>query len=65
MFELIGMTAKKLGKPTLVSLLEGNFSNDETKAYAHVPDAGLWVQGRESNLCWRMIQKLAKAMTIF
>ena len=64
MFQIIGMTATKLGKGALVSLLEGNFSKEETKGYAHVPDADIWVQGRESNLCWRMIGKLAKAANI-
>jgi hypothetical protein len=61
MFAVIGNAANKIGKEKLQPLLEGNSSEKQNKNYVHVPEAGLWVQGREANLCWRQINKIAKA----
>jgi hypothetical protein len=64
MFALIGKAAEKIGKEKLQPFLEGKSSEKENKNYVHVPAAGLWVQGREANLCWRQINKVAKAADI-
>jgi len=64
-FEIVKRAAEKLGHEEVVSLMEGNYSTeDQGVSYRHIPEAKLWVQGRESNLCWRMIQKLARAASI-
>jgi hypothetical protein len=63
-FQVVALAATKLGKDKVHSLMEGNYSTEELKDYRHIPEANLYVQGRESNLCWRMIHKLAKAANI-
>jgi hypothetical protein len=64
MFAVIGKAAEKIGKEKLKPHLEGNSSEKENKNYVQVPAAGLWVQGREANLCWRQINRVAKAAGI-
>jgi hypothetical protein len=61
MFEVVRLAAVKIGAEKVHSLMEGNYSAEEQKDYRHIPEAKMYVQGRESNLCWRVIQKLAKA----
>lgn len=63
-FQVVALAATILGKDKVHSIMEGNYSTEFQKDYRHIPEAGLWVQGRESNLCWRMINKLAKAANI-
>jgi hypothetical protein len=64
LFAVVGLTTKKLGKDKMLSVLEGNYTPVETQGYKHIPEAGIHVQGRESNLCWRAIYKLLKAADI-
>ncbi|MGH6672400.1 MAG: T4SS efffector SepA family protein [Xanthobacteraceae bacterium] len=60
LFAVIGLAAKKIGKDKLLPVLDVNYSTKEQKNFEHIPDAGIYVQGRDSNLCWRSIYKILK-----
>jgi hypothetical protein len=64
MFAVISIATKKVGKDKMLSVLEGNYAPVDTQGYKHIPEAAIYVQGRESNLCWRMINKLSKLANI-
>jgi hypothetical protein len=64
LFDLIGMVAKKVGKEKLMSVLDVNYADEETKSFVFIKDANIYVQGRDSNLCWRSIYKLLKLANI-
>ncbi len=61
LFEVITLAATKIGKERLLPVLDVNYSTKEQKNFVHIPEAGIYVQGRDSNLCWRSIYKILKA----
>lgn len=66
LFELIKIAAKKLGLPRLRQALDVNYVDGETDktSFVWLPEAGISVQGRDANLCWRSIYKLVVAADI-
>jgi hypothetical protein len=64
LFHIIGLAAKKIGKDKMMGVLDVNWSATEQKTFVHIPDAGIYVQGRDANLCWRSIYKLLTAANI-
>jgi hypothetical protein len=64
LFEMIGHAAKKIGMADLRPHLDVNYKDGEFDKFYFVKDAGISVQGRDANLCWRSIMKVAKAANI-
>jgi hypothetical protein len=64
LFNMIGRAAKKIGIGTLKPYLDVNYKDGEDEKFSFIPDAGISVQGRDANLCWRSIMKVAKAAKI-
>jgi hypothetical protein len=64
LFEVIGRAAKKMGMPNLKPFLDVNYKQGKDDKFHYIEDADISVQGRDSNLCWRSIMKVAKAAKI-
>jgi hypothetical protein len=64
LFEMIGRAAKKIGIAKLKPHLDVNYKDGPDEKFNFIPDAGISVQGRDANLCWRSIVKVAKAAKI-
>lgn len=66
LFEIIRIAAKKLGLSRLKQSLDVNYVESETDkpSFVWIPEAGIAVQGRDANLCWRSIYKLLAAADI-
>jgi hypothetical protein len=64
LFEMIGRAAKKMGIANLKPHLDVNYKDGAAEKFTFIPDAGISVQGRDANLCWRSIMKAAKAAKI-
>jgi hypothetical protein len=62
--QVIGLAAKKLGLPALKPFLDVNYKAGEVDKFYYMKEADTSVQGRDANLCWRSIMKVAKAAKI-
>jgi hypothetical protein len=64
LFEMIGLAAKKIGIANLKPHLDVNYRDGVYEKFNYIADADISVQGRDANLCWRSILKVAKAAKI-
>jgi hypothetical protein len=64
LFEVIARAAKKMGKDELKPFLDVNYKEGKHEKFQYIKDADISVQGRDSNLCWRSIMRVAKAAKI-
>jgi hypothetical protein len=64
LFEVIRVAAIKMGIDKLKPFLDVNYKDGEQEKFVFIKEAGISVQGRDSNLCWRSIMKVAKAAKI-
>lgn len=65
LFEMIRLAAVKMGMKNLKPHLDVNYKEGEHSGFGeYIKDAGITVQGRDANLCYRSIIKVAKAAKI-
>jgi hypothetical protein len=64
LFEVIRLAVLRMGLEKLKPFLDVNYKEGEHEKFVFIKDAGISVQGRDSNLCWRSIMKVAKAAKI-
>ncbi|MET4363478.1 hypothetical protein ABIB06_004072 [Bradyrhizobium sp. LB8.2] len=65
LFEMIRQAASKMGVANLKPHLDVNFQEGDHPAFGeYIKEANITVQGRDANLCYRSIMKIAKAAKI-
>ncbi|WP_156927665.1 hypothetical protein [Bradyrhizobium sp. Tv2a-2] len=65
LFEVIRQATVKMGFDALKPHLDVNYKDNEVTGFGEfIKEAGITVQGRDANLCYRSIMKVAKAAKI-
>ncbi|WP_024514756.1 hypothetical protein [Bradyrhizobium sp. Tv2a-2] len=65
LFEMIRLAAAAMGMESLKPHLDVNYKEGEHTGFGeYIKEAGITVQGRDANLCYRSIIKVAKAAKI-